>query len=180
MNKKIAAVCAAACALVVSAGVLASAAAYDSSIDPIVTLSYLSNQFKNEILAEVDKRIESITGSLEAYRIERENAPEPAVTTVEVPVGQSAVFEVVELSWGDVLYAESACEVMLRAGTAVCTAPDAKQGLADITGGYEIYNGEYLTKNHMCLIPRADGRGIIAQSQSVFIMVRGEYSIVKG
>ena len=69
---------------------------------------------------------------------------------------------------------------MLRAGTAVCIAPDAGQGLADITGGYEIYNGDYLTKNHMCLIPRADGRGIIAQSQSVFIMVRGDYYIVEG
>ena len=180
MHKKIAAVVASACALLVSAGVLASAAAYDSSVDPIVTLSYLSNQFKNEILSEVDKRIESIVGTLESYRNERAAAETPAVTTVEVTSGQSTVFEVVELTWGDILYAESACEVMLRAGAAVCMAPDAKQGLADITGGYEIYNGEFLTKNHMCLIPRADGRGLVAQSESVYIMVRGDYSIVKG
>ena len=86
----------------------------------------------------------------------------------------------VELGYGDIVFASSACEIMLRAGTAVCIAPDAGQGLADITGGYEIYNGDYLTKNHMCLIPRADGRGIIAQSDSVFIMVRGDYYIVKG
>ena len=178
MKKNAVAAVALASALLVAGGAIASAAAYDSSVDPIVTLSYLSNQFRNQILAEVDKRIEAITGSLEAYRIERENDPQPVVTEPEsVP---SAAFEVVELGYGDILYASSACEIMLRAGTVVCLAPDAGQGLADTTGGYEIYNGDYLTKNHMCLIPRADGRGIIAQSDSVFIMVRGEYYIVKG
>ena len=179
MKKKNAAAAAAlASALLIAGGAIASAAAYDSSVDPIVTLSYLSNQFKNEILAEVDKRIEAITGSLEAYRIDRENNPQPVVTQeVSAP---SAAFEVVEMEYGDILYASSACEIMLRAGTVSCLAPDAGQGLADTTGGYEIYNGDYLTKNHMCLIPRADGRGIIALSDSVFIMVRGEYYIVKG
>ena len=177
MKKKAMAAVALLSALAVGGGVIASAVSYDSSVDPIVTLSYLSNQFKNQILAEVDKRIEAITGSLEAYRIDRENAGEAEPVTVEAP---SAVFEVVELGYGDILYASSACEIMLRAGTAVCLAPDENQGLADTTGGYEIYNGDYLTKNHMCLIPRADGRGIIAQSDSVFIMVRGDYYIVKG
>ena len=179
MKKKIAAAAASVCALLVSAGVLAHAAAYDSSVDPIVTLSFLSNQFKNEILSEVDKRIEAITGSLEVYRIDRENDPDPEPVPVAAPAASSA-FEVVELSWGDRLFAESACEIMLRAGVVMCIAPDASQGLADTTGGYEIYNGDYLTKNHMCLIPRADGRGILAESDSVYIMVRGEYSIVKG
>ncbi len=179
MKKKAMAAVALLSALVVGGGVIASAVSYDSSVDPIVTLSYLSNQFKNQILAEVDKRIEAITGALEAYRIDRETAEQQEPATVEVPAA-SAVFEVVELGYGDILYASSACEIMLRAGTAVCLAPDANQGLADTTGGYEIYNGDYLTKNHMCLIPRADGRGIIAQSDSVFIMVRGDYYIVKG
>lgn len=181
MKKKTLTAAALVSALVLSGGAIAHAAAYDSSVDPIVTLSYLSNQFKNEILAEVDKRIESITGSLEAYRLERENSPQPVVTTVqEQAPAASALFEVVELGYGDILYASSACEIMLRAGSVVCLAPDASQGLADTTGGYEIYNGDYLTKNHMCLIPRADGRGVIAQSDSVFIMVRGDYYIVKG
>lgn len=179
MKKKSMVVVALLSALAVGGGVIASAVSYDSSVDPIVTLSYLSNQFKNQILAEVDKRIEAITGSLEAYRIDHENAGYEEPETAQVPAA-SAVFEVVELGYGDILYASSACEIMLRAGSAVCLAPDANQGLADTTGGYEIYNGDYLTKNHMCLIPRADGRGIIAQSDSVFIMVRGDYYIVKG
>ena len=69
---------------------------------------------------------------------------------------------------------------MLRAGSAYCVAPDASQGIADYTAGAEIYNYQYLTKNHMCLIPRGDGRGIVADSESVFVMVKGEYTIVEG
>ena len=78
------------------------------------------------------------------------------------------------------MYADGACDIMLRAGKATCIAPDPTQGLADYTDASEIYNGQELTKNHMCLIPRGDGRGIRAASESVFIMIRGEYTIVKG
>ena len=67
---------------------------------------------------------------------------------------------------------------MGEAGNASCIAPDPSQGIADFTG-LEIYDGQPLTLNHMCLIPRGDGRGIVAQSESVFVMVRGEYTIVK-
>ncbi len=179
MKKKMAAGIAVVFVILVTAGVIAHAAAYDSSLDPLVTLSYLSNQFKNEILSEVDKRIENITGSLEAYALYQDRYPDPYTPPVQES-SASAAFEVVELSYGDVLYAASACEIMLRAGVVSCIASDASQGLADITGGYEIYSGEFLTKNHMCLIPRADGRGIQALSDSVFIMVRGDYTIVKG
>lgn len=92
----------------------------------------------------------------------------------------SSSYEVVELGYGDALYAASACDIMLRSGSAYCLAPDASQGISDYTAGVEIYNYQYLTKNHMCLIPRGDGRGIFADSESVFVMVRGEYTIVEG
>jgi len=49
-----------------------------------------------------------------------------------------------------------------------------------MTTAAEIYNAQALTKNHMCLIPRGDGRGVRATSESVFIMIRGDYTIVEG
>ena len=192
MKKKTGIIAAATLALVVSTGVIAAAAAYDSSTNPIVTLNYLTNNFKREILEAVDERIdarlEELRGALEASRpAETEPEPSPApVESVPEPAGPetapvpSMAYEVVELTTGDALYALDACEIILRAGEAVCIAPDPSQGLADTTGGYEIYNGQPLSKNHTCLIPRGDGRGIYAAAQSVFIMVRGEYSIVKG
>lgn len=187
MKRKTAILLAAALALVVSTGVLAAAAGYDSSTNPIVTLNYLTNNFKKEILEAVDERInakiaeisDKLAESRPSEQDEPVNQPEPEPVVVTQPAPSSA-YEVVQLSNGDALYAEASCEVILRAGYAVCIAPDPTQGLADTTNGYEIYNGQALTKNHTCLIPRADGRGILAASDSVFIMVRGEYSIVKG
>ena len=83
------------------------------------------------------------------------------------------------MSAGDAIYAVSSCEIILRANDVICIAPDETQGIADLTSGSEIYNGMRLTKNHLCLIPRGDGRGILATSNSVFVMVRGEYTIVR-
>ncbi len=186
MKRKTAILLAAALALAVSTGVLAAAAGYDSSTNPIVTLNYLTNNFKKEILEAVDERINAriaeISGRLEGLSSAAPvTEPAPAAPAQQETVSApSAAYEVVQLSSGDALYAEGSCEVILRAGCAVCIAPDPTQGLADTTNGYEIYNGQELTKNHTCLIPRADGRGILAASDPVYIMVRGEYSIVKG
>ena len=129
-------------------------------------LNYLTNNFKKEILEAVDERInakiaeisDKLAESRPAEQAEPVNQPEPEPVVVTQPAPSSA-YEVVQLSNGDALYAEASCEVILRAGYAVCIAPDPTQGLADTTNGYEIYNGQALTKNHTCLIPRADGRG---------------------
>ena len=153
-------------------------AAYDSSEDPLVSLSYLTKIFKTELLeelndtidAELDRRMDSL--DLSQYQ--------PSYAEPAPVVSSSSTYEVVELSWGDALYATGACDIMLRSGSAYCLAPDPTQGIADYTSGAEIYNYQYLTKNHMCLIPRGDGRGIMADSASVFVMVRGDYTIVKG
>ena len=159
-------------AVTLAVGVIASvgstvAAVYDSAEDPVISLSYLYDVFKVELLDEV----KALIGN---------SSDERTVTVTRPEASSGATYEVVELTRGDCLYAEGACDLMLRSGTAVCIAPDVSQGIADYTSAYEIYNGDSLTKNHMCLIPRGDGRGVCATSDSVYIMVRGEYSIVKG
>ncbi len=214
-------VIAATLAVSLSLGVTVFAASYDSSEDPLISLSYLTKIFKPEIEKEYSEKtaglestaaqltsevaalnnevsslkntvtsLESVNASLENKIAALENSNQPGTTPETAapsidsePAEQessSAVFEVVELTWGDALYAVTACEIQLRAGEAFCIAPDPTQGLADITTGDEVYHGQSLVKNHMLLIPRGDGRGIMANSQSVFIMVRGEYKIVKG
>ncbi len=158
-----------------SALAITVAAAYDSSEDPIISLSYLTNIFKPEILEAVDSRIDDKIGNIDLTQNQPIYDEQPVQTSSPV----STTYEVIELKYGDALYAASACDIMLRSGSAYCIAPDASQGIADYTSGTEIYNYEYLTKNHMCLIPRGDGRGIYADSESVYIMVRGEYTIVE-
>ena len=180
------------------------AASYDSSEDPIVSLSYLTDIFRPSIEKEYTEKIDELTEKLEELEstieelsaskepetetepetereTEAETEPETeAETEPVIETRPSATYEVIELQKGDCVYAVSACDIMLRAGKATCIAPDATQGLADYTDADEVYNGEALEKNHMCLIPRGDGRGICADSESVFIMIRGEYTIVKG
>lgn len=171
-------------AVLAALGVTA-AAAYDSSEDPLVSLSYLTKIFKTELLEELNDTIEDEIArrfeNLDLSQYQPSQPVQPSYPSYEEPApAVSSSYEVVELTWGDALYAAGACDIMLRAGSAYCVAPDASQGIADYTAGAEIYNYQYLTKNHMCLIPRGDGRGIVADSESVFVMVKGEYTIVEG
>ncbi len=180
MNKKRTVIIAVVAALAI-VSTISVAAAYDSSSDPLISLSYLRDVFKKELLEEIDAKLEDYTPSSDNndnsvfddnyFPTEPEETEQAAVA--------SQVYEVIELGYGDALYAVSSCEIILRSGSAVCTAPDAKQGIADLTDASEIYNGYSLTKNHLCLIPRGDGRGVVAQSESVYIMVRGDYTIVE-
>lgn len=169
---------------IVSALGITVAAAYDSSEDPLISLSYLRDIFKKEVLEEVDNKIETLKEELEGVDIETNNEIDDddffeSTDNENTASPTSSEYEVIELTDGDALYAISACEIILRAGKTICIAPDANQGIADLTDASEIYNGNELTKNHLCLIPRGDGRGILAASESVFIMIRGDYTVVE-
>ena len=178
MKKKIIIIISAVLAIVAALGITV-AAAYDSSEDPLISLSYLLDVFEPELFEKFQTRFDELEEFLVAEIDERLENVDTSGGNSSSDSSAGAVFEVIELTTGDQLYAVSACEIMLRAGNASCIAPDATQGLSDYTVGAEIYDGQPLTLNHMCLIPRGDGRGIVAESESVFVMVRGEYTIVK-
>jgi len=160
------------------------AAAYDSSEDPLISLSYLTNIFKKEVIDEVDQRLDEQNKDIEElvmyymdqYMSETDNETTPPEQTSPTA---SVIYEVVELKKGDALYAVTPCDIMLRAGSATVIAPDPTQGISDYTDGEELYHNFGLIKDNMCLIPRGDGRGVLATSESVFLMVRGDFTVVK-
>ncbi len=181
-------------ALTAALSVTVFASSYDSSEDPIISLSYLTEIFKPSLVAEyeekitaLEKKLDTLSAQLAEMPTEPEPAapettePEPPPPAAETPesIPNAATYEVIEMKYGDCLFADGPVDLMLRAGKAICIAPDAGQGISDYTEGKEIYNGESLTKNHMCLIPRGDGRGIMATAESVFIMVKGAYTLVQ-
>ncbi len=184
-------------ALTAALTVTALASSYDSSEDPIISLSYLTEIFKPSLVAEyeekinaLEKKIDTLSAQIAEKPAETEppveappetTAPETEPPAVDAPESTpaAAAYEVIEMKYGDCLFADGPIDIMLRAGKAICIAPDAGQGISDYTEGKEIYNGEGLTKNHMCLIPRGDGRGIMATAQSVFVMVKGAYTLVQ-
>jgi len=181
-------------ALLSALSVTVLAASYDSSEDPIISLSYLTEVFRPSIVQDYEEKIAALEEKIDALtksgitppetRPAPETTPEPETqpepeTTPEPQPAAGMTYEVIQMKYGDCLFAAGPMDILLRAGTAICIAPDATQGISDYTEGTEIYNGESLTKNHMCLIPRGDGRGIMATAESVYIMVRGEYSLVE-
>ena len=125
--------------------------------DPLVTLSYLTDiilpQMKSDVLAAVS--VSSNTSS------------------------SSNSYDIIELTYGQCLYAASPVEIIVRPGSDVrAISPFPNQGIADITRCKEYLNGQMLDINSYCLIPRGgDGRGIQVFNQKSYILVRGEYYI---
>ncbi len=161
MKKKIVLIISIALAAVISLSVIVTAA-YDSTSDPIISLSYLT-KYVEEALKPINEKIDTLTGGGSG------NAPATA-----------DAFTVVELKPGQELQCTAATELILRSGSAVIVSPFENQGLCDITAGVDLAGGTKVPKNHCLLIPRGnDGRGIkITGTGSAFVMVGGAYTIV--
>jgi hypothetical protein len=82
---------------------------------------------------------------------------------------------VVELSAGQRLEAAGGTELILRSGQARTIASSAG-GLANVTVGKDLVQNERVPVNHLLIVPRSDGRGILAETK-VFVMVRGPYTV---
>ncbi len=148
-------------ALVCSLSILASAA-YDSTNDPLISLSYLT-KYVDEALAPIKASIASLGGNVEGA------AP--------VATGFEAIF----VEYGKEIQCTAATELILRSGTAEVVSPFDNQGLSDLTDGVDLKAGAAVPKNHNLLIPRGDdGRGIvITSSGGAYVMVGGAYIIVE-
>ena len=124
--------------------------------DPIISLSYIQETVIPELKAYVDAKIASISGNSGSS-------------------GKPSVFEVVEINQGQKLIAEAGTELILRMGKGTIIATE-KGGVADTTAGYDLPNLTEMPSNHLLIVPLADGRGFVAQTD-VIVMVKGRYSI---
>lgn len=87
-------------------------------------------------------------------------------------------FTVVNLPKGATLVGESGTEIVMRAGlTAVVASPLG--GLLDATGGRDLPQGYLVESNHLMVVPRSDGRGVLATMDAI-LMVKGAYTIRTG
>jgi len=168
--------------------------AADTSSDPLVTLSYieevLAPRLKSELTTYINNNFVSSpfvnSGSETAPEndgsddplVPEEPGTEPTPDNPESPVLIPQGYTVVHMTKGQTLYALSPTEVILRSGQANAMSAFIDQGICDMTTGSELYNDDPLTRYHYCLIPRGDdGRGVVAISDEIYIMVRGAYEI---
>ena len=145
-------------------GIVAFAADYGTSEDPLVTLSYITSIFKPSMVTEINNKIETAKTELENKFNNQLNGSG----------GGANEFSVVSLSSGQTLIGNVGTELMLRIGSASCVA-SSSPGLIDTSSGSELNGGAALSTNHLYMVT-VEGRGIRATSD-VKIVIRGTYTI---
>ena len=149
--------------MLLSLPVTLSAGGAGSSEDPLVTLSYINGTFRRDLKAELLTEI--------------------GAGTAETESGASASgYKVERLTKGQSLRAKDSCEIILRSGGATVFVESEENrtagiGLSDVTGGAELTDGTSVPKQHLLIVPRGDGRGVTAETDEAYFMVRGEYEI---
>jgi hypothetical protein len=142
--------------------------------DPIVTVSYVSSYVE----AALNRAMQNIDiGDIGS-------APAPRVYSMDDADNNNnnhSSFELVMLMQNQTIRATSGVgtlELIVRQGSqAAVTSQHHNLGLADLTSAEEHLNGDIVPVNHLLLIPRADGRGLLVLSETAFILVRGDYEI---
>jgi hypothetical protein len=142
--------------------------------DPLVTLSYLTNKLKPQIMSEVSANITAAEASLQPSLDAQLNQFKADIDSkIGGSSAQSAGFTVVSLSSGQTLSCGIGTELLLRVGTA--TAVGGAPALVDSTAGVTLSDGGTLVANHMYMVS-IQGNGLKATA-SVKILVRGTYVI---
>ena len=142
--------------LALTGGKMAAFSEPGGTDDPVVTKSYIVDKVIPEIKAYVDERF-GIAAS------------EGVVTA------RPDSFTVVNVSAGHKVICEAGTELILRMGKGTIIATQ-KGGLADTTIGYDLPDGTEMPSNHNLVVPVADGRGFLANSD-VIVLVKGGYTI---
>ncbi len=90
-------------------------------------------------------------------------------------IRQETQYQLVNLSAGQKLVGGMGAEMILRMGSANVIATDLG-GISDVTLGYDLSGGIAVPANHHLIVPRDDGRGVVATADCIF-MVKGTYQI---
>lgn len=183
--------------LLIACGIFALAAEYGTQNDPLVSLSYINDVVKPDILKQADEKIAAKSGEVNATvsrydermdkklkeffdrnsaLIDKSFVETVAASVVEkIPAQEaSAPFATVSVPAGKSLILSIGCELLLKSGNGLCVASGVP-GFIDMTTGGALNNGATLTANHLCLVSES-GRAVKAQSTMV-VLVRGKYSI---
>ncbi|MBN2795958.1 MAG: hypothetical protein JXR88_11170 [Clostridia bacterium] len=126
-----------------------------TATDPIVTQSYVEGR-----LAALNKSIDERLKALESN---------------SSGSGASLQFQVFSLEAGQILHLNGNTQFILRSGEATAIGGQGG-GLSDLTTGIDLGTGENITKNHLLLVPKTDGRGVTMKTFG-WVMVSGDYSV---
>ena len=169
-------------------GIFAIATEYGTQSDPLVSLSYINDVLKPELLEEAKENAQSVAKQVSdrvAVYEERLNKKVDEFTDrnsaqiddadiakivedIQLPSEkQSAPFASIALKLGDKLTLASGCEILLVSGSAKCSG-----SIIDMTTGQ---TAGALSVNHLYVVP--DGGVTISATAAATVLVRGQYSV---
>ncbi|MCT4507633.1 MAG: hypothetical protein N4A48_02530 [Tepidibacter sp.] len=153
------------CSIIITSTYIAKASDYEagSNMDPVATKSYVDMKI-DELAKNVNQVIEKINT----------NKQEPG-TDDNPQEKHSNELEIVEVQEGKSIILKAGSEIILRGGEGAIIDSELG-GIADLTQGVDLRGGYEVPANHLLMIPRSDGRGIMAKTNCIF-MVKGEYEI---
>jgi|GEM_PF-864191 len=144
--------------------------------DPLVTVSWVEDRLERlsralreeqaEFLNEVRRQLEEGDWEPPAEPPPEEREPEA------VP---DLAYRIVEVPRGRKLYTGAGTEFILRNGRA-SSMEGPGGGIADVTAGRDLTEGVSISRNHLLLSAREDGRGAVTETDTIFL-VRGDYQV---
>ncbi len=130
-----------------------------SENDPLVTASWVE--------AKISERLRQLEGGGAGTQ---PPAGQPIYITLPAPT-----YQLVTVPSGRKMFTGAGTEIILRSGSAILMEGPGG-GLSDLTAGSNLSEGDYLARDHLLLSPKNDGRGIVAATNTIF-MVRGDYNL---
>jgi hypothetical protein len=126
--------------------------------DPLVTVSWVEAR-----LAAFSRDGTAGSGSGSAQFTDAESQP--------------FAYELINVPRGAKLLTGTGTEFILRSGRARAIA-GAGGGIADLTSGQDLSNNIPIIRNHLLLSPKEDGRGVLMETESIFL-IRGAYTTIE-
>lgn len=144
--------------------------------DPVVTKSYVDQQIQKALNGGTNAGSGSSAGNNSGSTGPGSTGGDTSLPPVVS--GASEAVEIVTVKPGQQLIGASGAEFIVRSGKAVIVS-EGTNGVADLTDGVDLTNGQAAPTNHLLSFPR-DGRGITVldgNKYSLTVMVRGGYSL---
>lgn len=115
----------------------------------------------------VDEKITQLLTTLETGGIINVNTPVADTSKLK--------YTPVHVGVGQTLLGSEGTEMILRVGRAFAVVP-GKESLIDVTAGKELSDKKELSKHHIAIVPRNDGRGVKV-TEDAWFLVKGDYVI---
>ena len=141
-----------------------------NSITGVTTVgSEIASSDRDALFADVMIYFEAMYGDMLRAAIAFGEGTDPNPVEPEV-----VPFAALLIPAGSTLIAEAGVEFILRSGQA--TAISGPDGMVDVTAGHDVTHGTRIPTNHLLLVPRTDGRGFFANTDT-WVMIKGRFEV---